>query len=75
MSNGTINYTYVNGEIVPSSEAKISCFDRGVTHGWAVYEELRVYDDKILKIDEHVNRLFDSAKAAVITIPLSKKKA
>lgn len=68
------NYAYINGEIVSSSEAKVSCFDRGVTHGWAVYEGIRVYDGMILKIDEHINRLYDSAKAAVIKVPLSKEE-
>ena len=68
------NYAYINGKIVPSSEAKVSCFDRGVTHGWAVYEGLRVYEGKMFKIDEHVNRFFDSAKAAVIQIPLSQEE-
>ena len=68
------NYAYVNGEIVSSSEAKVSCFDRGVTHGWAVYEGLRVYDGLLVQADEHINRFFDSAKAAVIKIPLSKEE-
>jgi branched-chain amino acid aminotransferase len=61
---------YVNGEIVPKSEAKISVFDEGVTHGWAVYEGIRVYDGKILELDAHLDRLFTSSKSAGINIPL-----
>jgi branched-chain amino acid aminotransferase len=74
MSSQDDNYAYLDGSIIPKSEAKISCFDRGVTHGWAVYEGIRVYDGKILKLDEHTNRLYDSAKAACIKFPLSKEE-
>lgn len=62
---------YVNGELVPRSEAKISVFDEGVTHGWAVYEGIRVYDGRIVELDAHVKRLYASAKGAGIKIPLS----
>jgi len=74
MSGKEANYSYLNGKIVPRSEAKISCFDRGVTHGWAVYEGIRVYDGGILKIDEHTDRFYDSAKAACIKMPLTKNE-
>jgi len=62
---------YVNGELAPKSEAKISVFDEGVTHGWAVYEGIRVYDGKIVELDAHIRRLYASAKGAGIKIPLS----
>ena len=62
---------YVNGDLVPKSEAKISVFDEGVTHGWAVYEGIRVYDGRIVELDAHVKRLYASAKGAGIKIPLS----
>jgi branched-chain amino acid aminotransferase len=65
---------YVNGEIFTKSEAKISVFDEGVTHGWAVYEGIRVYDGKILELDTHLNRLYASAKSAGIHIPLDSAK-
>jgi branched-chain amino acid aminotransferase len=69
-----IKYVYINGELVPPSEAKVSCFDEGLTHGWAVYEGIRVYDGKVLHLDAHIDRLFDSAKAAFIKVPLTKKE-
>jgi len=62
---------YVNGALVPKSEAKISVFDEGVTHGWAVYEGIRVYDGRIVELDAHVRRLYASAKGAGIDIPLT----
>jgi len=67
-----IKFVYINGKMLPRSEAKVSCFDEGVTHGWAIYEGIRVYDSKILSIDEHIDRLYDSAKGAFIKIPLTK---
>ena len=63
--------TYVNGELLPKTQAKINVFDEGVTHGWAVYEGIRVYDGKILELDPHIHRLYASAKGANITIPLT----
>jgi branched-chain amino acid aminotransferase len=72
MSSREVQYVYVDGELVPRSEAKVSCFDEGVTHGWAVYEGIRVYDGRILHLDMHIDRLYDSAKAAFIKIPISK---
>jgi branched-chain amino acid aminotransferase len=62
---------YVNGELVPKSEAKVSVFDEGVTHGWAVYEGIRVYDGRIVELDAHIRRLYASAKGVGIEIPLT----
>jgi len=62
---------YVNGKLVPKSEAKISVFDEGVAHGWAVYEGIRVYDGRVLELDAHIRRLYASAKGAGIEVPLS----
>ena len=65
---------YVNGEMVPMKEAKISVFDRGFQYGDGVFEGLRAYDGKIFKLKEHVDRLFRSAKAINIVIPISKEE-
>jgi branched-chain amino acid aminotransferase len=62
---------YINGDIVPLKEAKISVFDRGFQYGDGVFEGLRCYDGRIFKLEEHVARLFDSAHAIHIKIPLS----
>ena len=74
MSDQEIKFVYLNGELVPKSEAKVSCFDLGVTHGWAVYEGIRVYDGSVLSLDAHIDRLYDSAKGALIKIPLTRKE-
>ncbi|MBW1711584.1 MAG: branched-chain-amino-acid transaminase [Deltaproteobacteria bacterium] len=60
--------------MVPMQEAKISVLDRGFQYGDGVFEGLRAYDGKIFKLKEHVDRLFRSAKAVDIEIPLTKEE-
>ncbi len=56
-------YVHVGGALVKRSEAKVSVLDSVVQGGDAVWEGLRVYDGTIFQLEEHLNRLFDSAKA------------
>jgi len=61
---------YVGGELLPRDEAKISVFDSVVQGGDAVWEGLRLYNGRIFQLDEHLDRLFDSARAmAFVQIP------
>ena len=63
---------YVNGELLPRGEAKVSVFDSVVQGGDAVWEGLRVYDGKIAALGSHLRRLQDSAKAlAFANVPSS----
>lgn len=61
---------YVNGEFLPESEAKVSIFDHGLLYGDGVFEGIRAYNRRVFKLDEHLRRLYDSAKAVQIEIPL-----
>jgi branched-chain amino acid aminotransferase len=63
---------YVNGEMVPWNNASISVFDRGFQYGDGVFEGMRCYDGRIFKLTEHTDRLFRSARAVHIEMPLSK---
>ncbi|XP_058076422.1 branched-chain-amino-acid aminotransferase-like protein 1 [Magnolia sinica] len=54
---------WVGDELMPRESAKVSVFDSVVQGGDAVWEGLRVYNGKVFKLDEHLDRLFDSAKA------------
>lgn len=54
---------YVNGRIVPRQEARLSVFDSVVQGGDAVWEGLRIYDHKVFMLEEHLQRLMDSAHA------------
>lgn len=53
----------INGELLPRNEAKISVFDSAVQGGDAVWEGLRIYDGKVFMLDEHLDRMVNSAKA------------
>jgi len=63
---------YLNGKLVRESQAKISVFDQGVLFGDGVFEGLRVYGGKIFKCAEHVDRFFNSAKAIMLDLRLSR---
>jgi branched-chain amino acid aminotransferase group I len=56
-------FVHVGGELLPRDQAKVSVFDSSVQGGDAVWEGLRVYNGRIFKLDAHLDRLFDSAKA------------
>jgi len=63
---------YINGELFDQADAKISVFDHGLLYGDGVFEGLRVYNGKVFKLMEHVDRLYDSAKAICLEIPMSR---
>lgn len=65
---------YVNGKFVPEAEAKVSVYDHGFLYGDGVFEGIRAYNGRIFRLEEHVDRLFESAKAIHLTIPLSKQE-
>ncbi len=63
---------YLDGEFVPESQAKISIFDHGFLYGDGVFEGIRAYNGRVFKLKEHLDRLYDSAKAIDLQIPISK---
>lgn len=65
---------YLDGKYVPEEEATVSVFDHGVLYGDGVFEGIRVYNGRIFKCEEHIERLFNAAKAIMLQIPLSKEE-
>lgn len=63
---------YVNGRFVPGPEASISVFDRGLLYGDAVFEGIREYSGRVFRLDEHLDRLYESAQVIGLNIPLPK---
>ncbi len=63
---------YLDGEYVPEEEAKISVFDHGLLYGDGVFEGIRAYNGKVFRLDEHIDRIYDSAKTIDLAIPLTK---
>ncbi len=65
---------YIDGTFHPDSEAKVSVFDHGLLYGDGVFEGIRFYNDRVFKLPEHIERLYDSAKAIWLTIPLTPQQ-
>jgi branched-chain amino acid aminotransferase len=65
---------YFNGKFVPKQEARTSIYDHGFLYGDGVFEGIRAYNGRVFRLDEHLDRLYDSAKAIDLKIPLSKEE-
>ncbi len=65
---------YIDGEYYPKDEAKISVFDHGFLYGDGVFEGIRAYNGIVFKLKEHIDRLYSSARALMLEIPLSKEE-
>ncbi len=63
---------YINGKLFPKEEAKVSVFDHGLLYGDGVFEGIRCYNGKIFKLEEHIDRLYDSAEAISLQIQLTR---
>jgi branched-chain amino acid aminotransferase len=72
-SMGNEQLIYIDGEFYPKSQAKISVFDHGLLYGDGVFEGIRAYQGIVFKLTEHVARLFQSAHAMMLEIPLTKE--
>jgi len=62
---------YLNGKLVPEEEARVSIFDHGLLYGDGVFEGIRGYNGRIWKLEEHLFRLYSSAKSIMLEVPLN----
>ena len=65
---------YINGKYFSKEDAKISVYDHGLLYGDGVFEGMRTYSNKVFRLDEHIDRLYESARAILLTIPMSKQE-
>ncbi|MFN7021561.1 MAG: branched-chain-amino-acid transaminase [Phycisphaerales bacterium] len=65
---------YVNGKIVPKSQAMISVYDHGLLYGDGVFEGIRVYRGRIFKCQQHVDRLYRCAEQILLKIPIPREE-
>ena len=65
---------YINGKLYPQKDARVSVFDHGLLYGDGVFEGLRSYGGKVFRLEQHVDRLWDSAKAIWLEIPGTKRQ-
>jgi branched-chain amino acid aminotransferase len=65
---------YLDGQFVDEAEAKISVFDHGLLYGDGIFEGIRLYEGNVFRLDAHLDRLWCSAKALLLTIPISRRE-
>lgn len=67
------SWVNINGEFVKGREATVSIWDRGFVYGDAVFEGVFILEGRVLKLEEHIDRLFESATYLAISVPVSKE--
>ena len=65
---------YINGKFYEKKDAKISVFDHGFLYGDGVFEGIRSYSRVVFKLEEHIDRLYESAQSICLEIPSNKER-
>ena len=65
---------YIDGKLYAKEDAKISVYDHGLLYGDGVFEGIRSYGGKVFRMQAHLDRLWNSAKAILLTIPMTKEQ-
>ena len=65
---------HIDGQLLDEADAKISVFDHGLLYGDGVFEGIRIYNGRVFKLEEHMDRLYDSARAICLEISSSKEQ-
>ena len=65
---------YLNGSLVPPEQATVSVYDHGLLYGDGVFEGIRVYSKRVFLLAEHIDRLYESARAIRLEIPISAEQ-
>ena len=63
---------FIDGKYCDERAAKISVFDHGLLYGDGIFEGIRAYNGRVFKLEEHIERLFCSAKSILLTIPMTR---
>lgn len=62
---------YIDGKFYSEADAKISVFDHGLLYGDGIFEGIRFYDGRVFRLEEHLDRLWDSARSICLEVPMS----
>ena len=65
---------YIGGKLYDKEDAKISVYDHGLLYGDGIFEGIRSYNGKVFRLNEHLDRLWNSAKAIWLQIPMTKEE-
>lgn len=63
---------FLDGKYVEEADAKVSVFDHGLLYGDGVFEGIRIYNGKIFRLEQHLDRLYASGQAIMLQVPMSK---
>jgi branched-chain amino acid aminotransferase len=63
---------FLDGRFVDEPDARVSVFDHGLLYGDGIFEGIRFYHGRVFLLDEHLDRLYDSAKAILLSIPMER---
>src|ERR1700692_1571026 len=62
---------YIDGKFYSEADAKVSVFDHGLLYGDGIFEGIRFYDGRVFRLEEHLERLWDSARSICLDVPMS----
>src|SRR5215467_7771512 len=65
---------YIDGKFYSEGDAKVSVFDHGLLYGDGIFEGIRFYNGRVFRLEEHLERLWDSARSICLTIPMTPQK-
>src|SRR4029450_13308633 len=65
---------YVDGKLYSEADAKVSVFDHGLLYGDGIFEGIRFYNGRVFRLEEHLERLWDSARSICLTIPMTPEE-
>src|SRR6266550_3684107 len=65
---------YVDGKFYAEGEAKVSVFDHGLLYGDGIFEGIRFYNGRVFRLEEHLERLWDSARSICLQVPISMRE-
>src|SRR3954470_11200541 len=64
---------YIDGKFYSEANAKISVFDHGLLYGDGIFEGIRFYNGRVFRLEEHLHRLWDSARSICLEIPMTMR--
>src|SRR5438309_1112724 len=64
---------YIDGKFYSEADAKISVFDHGLLYGDGIFEGIRFYNGRVFRLEEHLHRLWDSARSICLEIPMTMR--
>ena len=65
---------FLDGEFVPEGDAKVSVFDHGLLYGDGIFEGIRFYNGGVFRLEQHLERLWDSARSICLEVPMSRSE-